>query len=166
MFDSWTIADMEARTAIPAERLRYVLDQKILPGTRDAPPRWSSGRGTARRFTGFEAFGIACAALLIGAGLRRQMVSKCMDLLVEPVVSGSRDFEHVPLAMAFGQRSSAWLEIGDGSRIRLRGSEDYRKRPLQWGWFEIGTGQAQPAYDPLVSLGINTAKLRRCFERP
>ena len=79
-----SLAEIELATGIPCEELRYVIDQKILPGGRrpgDMNRSGSRGRGTARTYTPFEAFGIACAALLLAAGLRRASVQRIMKIL-------------------------------------------------------------------------------------
>lgn len=125
----------------------------------------SRGRGIPRSLTAFEAFSVACAALLLNAGLRRQAVIQCMDDLVRSMVPGSRRIADVALYKAFEERDVVVLEIGDGDHLRLIGSEDYLRRPLKFGWHQIATGTEVPGYEPMVLVSINLAKLRRCFVR-
>ena len=78
MIETCSLAQIAKLTGINAERIRYVIDQKLLPGLRN---ECSVGRGTPRIFTAVEAFAVACAAFMITAGLRRSTVAKCLDLL-------------------------------------------------------------------------------------
>ena len=55
------------------------------------------------------------------------------------------------------------LEVGDHINVRIYGSEDYRKRKLDFGWQQIETGAELKNYEPTVVVGINAAKLRACF---
>lgn len=121
------------------------------------------GRGVARTYTPFEAFGIACAAAMIGAGLRRRTVMNCFDLIGSPTKAGSRNLDDNPLHQAFEKRDVAILEIGDQINVRIQGSEDFRKRELDFGWRQIETGAKLTNYEPTVVVGINVAKLRTCF---
>jgi hypothetical protein len=157
------LTDLEMRTGIARERLRYILDQKLLPGLRGTAPVGSSGRGVPRVFSPFEAFGVACAALLLETGLRRQAVADCMDVICAYEVPGSRNANDVPIFQAFQQRDAAYLEVGDGAHVRIYGSPDYRRRPLAFGWRKIATGEAVEGYEPLVVVQINVRKLRKCL---
>ena len=121
------------------------------------------GRGIARVYTPFEAFGIACAAAMIGAGLRRRTVMNCFDLICSPTKPGSRNLNDIPLYQAFEKREVALLEVGDQVNVRIYGSEDFRKRKLDYGWRQIETGAELKNYEPTVVVGINVAKLRACF---
>ena len=70
MDESFTLSTLSERTGIPVPRFRYVVDQGVLP-VQFRQESGSHGRGTPRTFTPLEAFAIACAALMIEAGLRR-----------------------------------------------------------------------------------------------
>jgi hypothetical protein len=143
-----------------------VIDQKILLGQRKGVEicLGSHGRGIARTYTPFEAFGIACAAAMIGAGLRRKTVRNCFDLICSYIVPKSRNVRDVPLFQAFQKREVAMLEIGDHLNVRIYGSEDYRKKKLRFGWRQIETGTTLTDYEPLVVVGINVAKIRKFIE--
>ena len=158
MKESFKLKDIESATGISVQRLRYVLDQGILPGS--SGPSWSRGRGSPRSFTPFEAFGIVCAALLLGAGLRRRAVKDCLEILCTSF-GDRRDVASVPLYQAFQQRAVASLEIGDGDYVRLIGSEDYRRRPLIFAWRQISTKRDMAMCEPLVTVRVDVAKLRR-----
>src|SRR3954452_8719780 len=109
------IAELATRTGLPTRRLRYVVDHPVLPGMNE----WGEGRGIPRSFTTFEAFGIALAALLLESGLTRGLVTSC---LFEAAGRFKRTptINQIPLYQAFLARSS-WLEVGDGSYLRLHG---------------------------------------------
>ncbi len=164
MFDtSYTLQQIAEATGFSSERVRYVIDQKIMPGQRKsgAIQVGSRGRGKARRYIAFEAFSIACATAMIGAGLRRKTVRECFDLICSYTRPGSRNVQDMPLYQAF-ERDVAMLEIGDHVNVRIHGSADYRKRKLDFGWRQIETGAALgDDYEPTVIVGINVAKIRK-----
>jgi hypothetical protein len=72
-----TLAEIAERSGLTRRQLRYVLEHRVLPGAEQT----GQGRGCERAFTEFSAFGIACAALLFKAGLRRRAVQRCMAIL-------------------------------------------------------------------------------------
>src|SRR5690242_18653602 len=102
---TFTLANIEQCTRCPLERLRYVVDSRILPGHRNGrlALRTSHGRGVARTFTGFEAFGTVVAVLMLEGGMRRQRLMDCLDLLCDYGVPGSHDVESIPLYQAYSQ---------------------------------------------------------------
>lgn len=153
---------IHAATGITTQRLRYVLDQGLLPGA--TAPSSSRGRGSPRVFTSFEAFGIACAALLVKAGFRRSVIKSCMAALCD-YSGGRRDVGSVPLYQAFQERSVTSLEVGDGELIRLVGAAQVsRPHPLS-GWTAIRSRSAAEAYEPLVTIQIDVARLRRLLNK-
>lgn len=153
------LADIAARTGIGAQRLRYVLDQRLLPGTQSN--EWSVGRGRARRFTPFEAFAIVCAALLLEAGIGRIRVTSCMAAFSKSDDPANRNVDGVLLWQAFQARDVAYLEVGDGSHVRVVGSEDYRRKPLDSGWRNLNSGEVALLYQPLITIRIDVARVRR-----
>ncbi len=162
---TFTLADIEQCTRLPLERLRYVVDSRILPGHRNGRIvlRTSHGRGIARTFMGFEAFGIVVAVLMLDGGMRRQMAMDCLDLLCDYGVPGSRDVESVPLYQAYSRREIIGLEIGDGVNVRLVGSGQDPKIMGPYPWVQVKTRGEVHGYEPLVAIQINVVKLRHCF---
>lgn len=165
MDKSYTLQQIAEAAGLPPERVRYVIDQRILPGDRKSGEmaRRRPGRGVARIYTPFTAFGIACAAAMIGAGLRRRTVIRCFELLCSSTKPGSRRLDDIPLYQAFKKRDVAMIEVGDHINIRVHGSPDYVKRKLDLGWRQIATGAELNGYVPTVVVGINAAKLRACL---
>jgi len=165
MQESYSLTDIATATGISYEKLRYVVDQALLPGdrrTKGITFSGSRGRGTARSYTPFSAFGIACAALLLAAGLRRATV----EAILERVCAGNlgqRGFESVPLYQAFQRREVSILEIGDQVNWRIRGSADLHRKTLDTGWKQVETGANLKDYEPLVTVSVDAAKLRRYF---
>lgn len=167
MQESYSLADIEAVTGIAYEKLRYVIDQKLLPGDRrmrDVSFSGSQGRGTVRTYTPFSAFGVACAALLLEAGLKRATTEKILDCICRRG-PGPVTFDSVPLYQAFRKRDVAILEIGDHVNVRLYGTADIARKELETGWMQVETGARLEKYEPMIVVGINAAKLRSCFER-
>ncbi|MEZ6057565.1 MAG: hypothetical protein R3C01_12760 [Planctomycetaceae bacterium] len=165
MHETYSLGDIETATGIPYEKLRYVVDQGLLPGDRpviNVSLSGSRGRGTARRYTPFVAFGIASAALLLAAGLRRAMVEAILDRVCNNSLS-KRGFDSMPLYQAYQKRDVSILEIGDLVNWRIRGSADLYSRTFDTGWQQVHTGDNVIAYEPLVTISLDTAKLRRFF---
>src|SRR2546423_342570 len=54
------------RARLPVRKIRYVLDQRILPGLRGRLQKYLAGR--PRSFTDMEGYCVACAALLLEGG--------------------------------------------------------------------------------------------------
>jgi len=148
-----TLADISRRTGLTTRQLRYVLEHRVLPGRQGT----SRGRGCEREFTEFAAFGIACAAMLFRAGLRRAPVKRCIEILC-PV---GRAFGEMPLYQAFMASGEAVLEIADYQNLRLKSTGILRKHNLDTDWRQIDTGAVlQAGYRPSVTVSIDVAKLR------
>jgi len=165
MRESYSLTDIEAVTGIAYEKLRYVIDQKLLPGDRrmrELSFSGSQGRGTARTYTPFSAFGVACAALLLEAGLKRVTTEKILDCVCR-CGPGPVTFDSVPLYQAFQKRDLAILEIGDHVNIRLHGTAHVARKELETGWIQVETRAHLEKYEPMITVRINVAKLRSCF---
>jgi len=153
-----TLAELASRTALSPRQLRYVLDHGLLPAGRIE----SRGRGAARSFTNFEAFGIACAALMLQAGLRQAVVRDCLALLCRYRKQGRKEAKDVPLYFAFRANSAARLEVGDGVNVRLSGAGQSSREKFDTGWRQIATGaELGDGYDPVIAIGINLGLLSR-----
>ena len=74
MLDIQTIA---AKTRIPIRKIRYLLDNRLLPGTRSKTD--AERVGHPRSFTDLEGFSIACAASLLVCGVKRDSVIGFME---------------------------------------------------------------------------------------
>jgi hypothetical protein len=112
--------DIVLKTQLPLRKLRYVLDQGILPDTKveTDSQRW----GHPRSFTEFQAFCIAVAAALLEGGLRRDLVGQFFGTLTRSKFSkfGRRGREEEPLVSAFQPRvNPCRAEIRDGEFLSL-----------------------------------------------
>jgi hypothetical protein len=151
------IAEIASRTGIAPRRLRYVLDQKVIPLGDDA----SQGRGSARRFSRYDGFALACAAFLLDAGLRRAVATNCMMLLGR-FDRPSPLLHEVPLLWAYSRANSGVLEVGDGINVRLWSGTNSGKGGQNTGWWQASTGaKLREGYEPLVTVRIDIAKLRQ-----
>src|SRR5688572_27302076 len=103
MDQTLSLDEIADRAGLPTRKLRYVLDHGLLPGAAAA----SRGRGAARRFTGFEAFGIVLAAVMLEAGLKRALVR---DGLAALCAGAGRRPETIPLYRAYAADGAARLE--------------------------------------------------------
>jgi hypothetical protein len=142
-------------TGLPLRRLRYVLEHGVLPGAAKA----SRGRRIPRSFTGFEGFGIAVAAVMMEAGLRRSLVADAIAILtVEPPIPDAKT--RCSLLKAYGASGETRLEIGDGVNVHLQSVGGYQ--PFDTGWLQAATGAAvDKSYAPLVLISIDVGRFRR-----
>ena len=148
-----TLAEIAERTGLTTRQLRYVLEHDVLPGVQDT----SKGRGCERGFTEFSAFGIACAAMMFRAGLRRSTVKRCIAMLCP----GRRKFSEMPLYLAFMATGQAALEVADSHNLRLESSGNLRAHNFDTNWRQIDTGAVlESGYRPDVIVRIDVAKLR------
>ena len=151
-----TLAELENCTSLSLRQLRYVLDHGLLPVGRVK----HSGRGAARTFTDFEAFGIACAATMLQAGLRQSVVRDTIALLSQYQDKTRRNVDNVPLYQAYQANQTAKLEIGDGVNVRLSGTGTLPVQKFDTYWRQITTGaQLGNDYDPLILLSVNLGLL-------
>src|SRR4051812_18707739 len=109
------LVTLARRTRIDPRRLRYAIYHTLVPGVG----RVDVGRGSVRWFTEFEAFGIALAAMLHDAGMKRSLVADCVRALTA-LPGRERQAHDVPLYRAFTSRGPAHLLVGDRTYVRLR----------------------------------------------
>jgi hypothetical protein len=157
------LARIAETSGLTTRKLRYVLDQGLLPGGKVV----SRGRGAPRSFTPGEAFALVIAAMMLDAGLKRALVRDCMAQLCRPV---GRDPVTVPLFRAMSARGPSRLEVGDWRYVRLLAQAIPQRRltseDTNTGWLPLGD-QTPPAsgYTPLVSIGLDLGQLRAKVER-
>jgi hypothetical protein len=164
--DLQTIARL---TRLPLRKVRYAVDQKLLPGMRGR--RQDDQAGRPRSYTALEGYFIALAALLLEGGVRRQTIVVVMERLVNlawplPGCSGQPS----TYQKVVGQPATAaealyrWaveptrLWIGDGINLRLQ------LGPIDSGWFEPRQGIPLRAdYQPQVLIQVDLKGLQEKF---
>jgi hypothetical protein len=159
-FKNMDVTEIAERTGIAVRQLRYAIYHMLIPGVS----RVETGKGTVRRFTDFEAFGIALVAMLLEAGLRRELVSDCMDLLVRSY-GRKVAMRDTPLWRAFLSRGTALVEIADRrfARVRLGGASG--EIPFDSGW-KTATGEPpRNGYAPAIALSVNLTSLRDALRK-
>jgi hypothetical protein len=164
----FTLAEIAERAALPSERLRYVIDSRILPGWRHFKPGGDSsnpGRGIPRAFTPDEAFALVFVVLMLQGGIRRRVAQDCMDLLATSVVPNSRRPRDILWTRLVQDEAIVALEIGDSLNLRLvfQGKPLRMNSDLPRTWIQPPTGATVENYDPLLIVTINLAKIRRHF---
>ena len=149
------LMDIARRTGIEPRRLRYAVYRALIPGVRQVDVR----RGSVRRFTGFEAFGVALAATLLDAGLRREVVADCIRTLSVGPGRGAT-VSRVPLYRSFAGGGGAEVIIGDGRQFRVRAAASPGWSAMDTGWLDAdGKHVASGGYEPVVLLTVAVAKL-------
>ena len=154
---------------LPVRKIRYVIDQRLLPGLRGKLQL--DRRGCPRSYTDLEGYYIALAALLIDGGVSRRVVisviSRLADIAWPPTTlegkpssgqRGSAKPRTAVEALASCESEPTVLLIGDGTNLRLRiGSVDTN-------WIEPRTGaRLQESYQPWVTIDFNVRRLWRSF---
>jgi hypothetical protein len=154
------LTEIAGRSGIAARKLRYVLDHALLPGGQLA----SRGRGSVRSFTPFEAFGLATAALMLEAGLKRSLVRDCLAVLCR---ASGRNVGDVPLYRAFVADRSARLEVGDWEFVRVVGSGRSPRKSFDTGWLSLADGVAPATtFTPLVTVTLDIGLICRRVGTP
>ena len=134
-----TLAEIERRTGVSVDRLRYIIDTRILPGRREGTLQGTvtRGRGVARQFLEYEAFGIVIAVIMLDAGVKRDTLKQCLDILTD-YPKGTRDIRSVMLFQAFQRNEVAALELGDGQNVRLV-YDSVLPTGRTGDWIQVGT---------------------------
>jgi hypothetical protein len=160
------LMDIARRSGLEPRRLRYAIYHTLVPRVS----RVEVGRGSVRRFTEFEAFGVALAATLLEAGLRRDLTAECMEALARRLGRTTTAVNDVPLYLALASRGTARLDVADRRYVRLRVGPTAGRKPSDTGWQPTApAGATAPTgYEPLVLLSINITPLRDAIrgERP
>jgi hypothetical protein len=172
VFDrTFSLAEIAERTALPIERLRYVIDSHILPGRRHLKPGAGAsnpGRGIPRAFTDDEAFALVVVVLMLQGGVRRRAAQDCMDLLVASLVPNSRRPRDILFTRMLHDERVVALEIGDGLNVQLVVKEGPSNRKgeleLPRTWIQPQTKATVENYDPFLVVRINLAKIRNQFK--
>lgn len=138
-------------TGIPIRTLRYVLEHRVLPGAEKA----SRGHRVTREFTAFEAFGIASAAALLDAGVRRPSVTRCMRRLTTRRGAGTSPSD-IPLWHAFTATGGAAIEVAGELAVRVT----VASRRSADEWIHLVTGRRLSTIpDPLVRITLDASAL-------
>jgi hypothetical protein len=150
-----TLFAIARATGIPIRTLRYVLEHRVLPGAEKA----SRGHRVTREFTAFEAFGIACAAALLDAGVRRPSVTQCMRRLTTRRGAGTAPSD-IPLWHAFTATGDAAIEVAGELAVRVT----VGLRRSGGGWIHLVTGRSLSTVpDPLVRITLDASAVRRAL---
>lgn len=156
-FDLMTIA---RRTGLSPRTLRYVVYHTLLPGVEQV----GQGKGRLRAFTRPEAFGLAVAATLLEAGLKRGLVQDCMKPLVRTPPEASSTAS--PLDRIWGARDPVRIEVADRKYLRVRIEGPSPRDRSDSGWTDARGGAPPKAdFDPTVVVSLNPTKLRDALAR-
>ncbi len=166
--DVQTIAE---RARLPVRKIRYVVDQRILPRMRRRVQKQLAGQ--PRDFTDMTGYHIACAACLLEAGVQRpvvvEMMARLADMPWPPAGRAegrpSRTQRALPRprtaieALYHGPGADAAVLVGDGVNLRVR------LRGIDTGWVEPRSGaRLDESYRPVVVVYLNLAPLLEAFE--
>jgi hypothetical protein len=164
------IQAIATRARLPVRKLRYVLDQRLLPGLRGRLQKHRAGR--PRAFSPLEGYRVACAALLLGGGVRRKTVIAVMEWLaatpwpIDPREAGRRTamrhtvapLRSVSEALYSQARKPVEVWIGDGVSLRVR------LGVIDTGWLEPHTlALLSTDYRPRVLIQVDLGQLGTGF---
>ncbi len=164
------IQAIATQTRLPVRKIRYVLDQRLLRGLRGRLQTHLAGR--PRAFSGLEGFRIACVALFLEGGVRRQTVTEVMERLttapwpIVPTKDGRpRATQRTAAcpqctieALYTQPHDPVAIQIGDGVNLRLRLGR------IDTGWLEPRTlAPLSATYRPRVVIELDLAQLGTAF---
>ena len=154
--DLQTIAEL---TRLPIRKIRYVVDHGLLPGRRVEGQPDLVGR--ARILTDLEGFAVACAAILLESGVKKETVVEFMaGLSMFPMGRIPRGKRSIyAIEKAFEQRdTAAEAFLADGMNLRFKFGRD------DTGWVQPGTyARLSHGYQPRMVISIDLASLRDAF---
>ena len=160
------IQEIVRRARLPSRLVRYTIDQRLLPGLRGRLQKHLAGQ--PRSFTPMEAYFIACAALLLEGGAKRQTVTKVLARLAAmpwpaALETGSptsrqravaRPTTAVEAIYSWACEPTATLCIGDGANLRIKLGR------LDTGWIEPRAfAPLREDYQPRVLIELDLATL-------
>lgn len=146
---------ISSRTGIPSRTLRYVVDHKMIPTlhvtTRD------NEVGRPRVFADDYGVAIACAALLLQAGVRRETAENCLRILAAVNTKPEAPSKGISIATVMERRfKSAIVEFGDGITGRLFLPFD----DVDTGWLSMKPlAQLAKDYRPSVIFSLDIGRL-------
>ena len=147
------LRDVSNRIGLPIRRLRYVLEQELVPNRT-----WfvvEDDVGHPRRFDRITAVYIACAAFLLEAGHKRDAIRELMEAISKVQPEGRNPFGVPTLAHAVLSQVSATVKFGDGRYVRwIVGKKDS-------GWVDPESPQKKLANcEPKIVVDINFGVVR------
>lgn len=146
---------ISSRTGIPSRTLRYVVDHKMVPTLRVKTRDNEVGR--PRVFADDYGVAIACAALLLQAGVRRETAENCIRILAAVNTKPESPSKGISIATVMERRpKSAIVEFGDGVTCRLIFPLD----DFDSGWLSISPpARLAKDYKPSVTFSLDIGKL-------
>lgn len=165
--DVQTIAE---RARLPARRIRYTVDQRILPGLRVRLQKHRPGQ--PRTFTVFEGYSVALAALVLVGGVQRQTVTMVMErLMTMPWSAGSPETSTPTAKQRAAAHARSWLEalyywgceptallIADAANLRVQVGA------IDTGWTEPRSmARLNPDYRPRVVVTVDLGPVHAAF---
>jgi hypothetical protein len=160
------------RAQLSARKIRYILDQRILPGVRARQETHQAGQ--PRFYTKMEGFFIAFAALMLEGGVQRKTIIEALARLVDmpwPFL-GEEAGPLTPLQKALSTSRTALealynipggqaeILIGDGVNLR------FKVPKADTGWFEPRSlARLAGDYRPLVVIQLDLGSLKSRFHR-
>jgi hypothetical protein len=129
--ENMEIQEIARRSGLAPRKVRYVLDQKLLPRFRGRKLRDLPGQ--PRAYSPIEGYFIAVAALLYEAGIKRQTIQgllQCLDDATCPVTSFFREKpstsqhdrgepDSIFWAIFYWADKPSYLAIGDGHAVQI-----------------------------------------------
>ena len=149
------LSELSSRTGIDRRRLRYVLDHELVPALHIKIADDSVGR--PRQFEEDVGFGIVCAARLLELGLRHDTIRAFLGGLLEIKLTSTDPF--LALRFVLDRNHSAFADLGDGQRVRIRVINKNMAPDTDTGW--IIPGQRSRRDHSFAPTGIVTLDIGR-----
>lgn len=147
------LQSLSRRTGLPLRTLRYVVDHQMLP---DLEANFAVSVGSPRVFDESEGFGLALAAFLLVAGMRRNLIEQIVKVLTEEGDKKRPGIGSTSLLCEAFEADDAELEIVDGVKLEVTIGNSGTRRVL------LGVDKRIPASKPhVVRVRVDLAQLSR-----
>ena len=157
--DLFSLKEIHLRSSIPLRRLQYVVEKEL--GPFQEVELEETQRGSARFYSPGGATVIACAALLLDAGIRRDAVKSFLwDFDRIPTRSKVRsNLDYFINSLDFDSHQDFRILAADSSHVRCIAG----KLDSNWMRTEDSGLAADPKYAPTVVVTVKLHLIRALF---
>ncbi len=146
------LTELVRRTGIERRKLRYVLDQQLVPELRINVVDDEVGR--PRQFADDVGLAIVCAAKLLDLGLAHDTIRDFLSGLI--YVKFQAGDSQTALVHLLGNEEPACAEFGDGRTVRIRAQND-----ATTPWTSLKKPHRQVAdFSPMITVTLDLGQIR------
>jgi hypothetical protein len=146
------LSELSSRTGLSLRKLRYCIDKELLPGEYCYSEE--SAVGQARQLTLEAAVFLACAAVMLESGCKREIVRLFMRHVLREVKAVRNPLRRPLILAGVRGEKDAHVELADGEHLRMVvGQEKTEWASLSKSW------SRNPTHEPNVVISINVGRI-------